>query len=82
MNRPSTPALQRPWPAGTVLRHYKGGRYRVTGYCLIEATLETGVLYEPLDGPAGLSWLRPLPQFGDTVETPSGPRPRFTVDAD
>ena len=81
MNRPSPPAIERPWPTGTVLRHYKGGRYRVTGYCVVEATLDTGVLYEPLDGPAGLTWMRPLPQFRDTVDTPTGPMPRFAVEA-
>ena len=32
---------------GTVLRHYKGGLYAVTGACLIEATLETGILVLP-----------------------------------
>jgi hypothetical protein len=69
-----------------VLRHYKGGRYRVTGYCLIEATLETGVLYEPLPasgaapGP-GVTWMRPLPQFSQPIETPAGVVPRFCVES-
>jgi len=80
MTQPSTPALQRPWPAGTVLRHYKGGRYRVTGYCLVEATLETGVLYEPLQGAEGITWMRPLAQFSQRVDTPAGEQPRFQVE--
>ena len=79
------PPLDTPWPAGTRLRHYKGGLYEVAGYCLIEATLETGVLYRPLaeDGrpKADLLWMRPLARFGDPVETESGTRPRFQPQA-
>lgn len=75
------PPLERPWPAGTRLRHYKGGLYEVAGYCLIEATLETGVLYRPLgeDGTpkADLLWMRPLGMFFDRVTTPEGDRQRF-----
>lgn len=37
---------------GVHLRHYKGGLYRVEGACLIEATLETGILYRPEQGNA------------------------------
>lgn len=75
------PALDRPWPAGTLLRHYKGGLYEVVDYCLIEATLETGVLYRPLAamGPgAQVLWMRPLARFGDRVQTAQGERLRFT----
>lgn len=75
------PPLEQPWPAGTRLRHYKGGLYEVAGYCLIEATLETGVLYRPLgdDGKpkADLLWMRPLVRFHDPVETAQGVVPRF-----
>ncbi len=75
------PALERPWPLGARLRHYKGGLYEVAGYCLIEATLETGVLYRPLseDGrpKADLLWMRPLARFADPVETAAGTRTRF-----
>ena len=43
---------------GVHLRHYKGGLYRVEGACLIEATLETGILYRPEQGNAThlLAW--------------------------
>ncbi len=75
------PALSTPWPAGTRLRHYKGGLYEVAGYCLIEATLETGVLYRPLadDGrpKADVLWMRPLAMFFDQVPVPEGTRQRF-----
>jgi hypothetical protein len=75
------PPIETPWPLGTRLRHYKGGLYEIAGYCLIEATLETGVLYRPLgaDGKpkADLLWMRPLARFGDQVETPEGVVTRF-----
>lgn len=77
------PPLERPWPLGARLRHYKGGLYEVAGYCLIEATLETGVLYRPLgaDGQpkSDLLWMRPLARFGDLIETGEGSVPRFQL---
>ena len=69
-----------PFPPGTRLRHYKGGLYTVVGSCLIEATLQTGVLYRPLQGDMQhVTWMRPLSEFQDTVDTPAGPVPRFIV---
>ena len=45
---------------GTHLRHCKGGLYVVVGTCLIEATLKTGVLYQPLQGEMQhVTWMRP-----------------------
>lgn len=79
------PAIERPWPPGTRLRHYKGGLYEVIDYCLIEASLETGVLYRPLGAPgttADVLWMRPLARFADPVDTPQGTRPRFSADGD
>lgn len=61
-----------PYLPGALLRHYKGGLYRVTGLCLIEATKETGVLYEPQQGDARVTWLRPLREFADAVDLPDG----------
>lgn len=68
---------------GVLLRHYKGGRYRVTGLCRIEATGITGVLYQPLQGDMmDVTWMRPRPEFDDEVDTPAGRVQRFTrVDA-
>ncbi len=63
---------------GVMLRHYKGGLYRVVGLCRIEATLETGVLYQACQGDPDVTWMRPLSQFGDRVATPDGTVPRFT----
>ncbi len=64
---------------GAVLRHYKGGLYRVVGLCRIEATLKTGVLYRACQGDEDVVWMRPLAEFGETVTTPDGPVTRFTV---
>lgn len=64
--------LDHPYRPGALLRHYKGGRYRVTSLCLIEATKETGVLYEPQQGDERVTWLRPLKEFGDRVRLPDG----------
>ncbi len=64
---------------GTVLRHYKGGLYTVTGLCRIEATLATGVLYQPMQGSEQVTWMRPFAEFTDRVDTPQGPVPRFAV---
>lgn len=69
-----------PYLPGALLRHYKGGLYRVTGLCLIEATKETGVLYEPQQGDARVTWLRPLKEFSDPIRLPTGGQvPRFAV---
>lgn len=63
---------------GRRLRHYKGGLYEVTGACLIEATLETGILYRPLQGDgAALTWIRPAAAFDEMVDTAQGPVRRF-----
>ena len=66
--------------AGTKLRHYKGGLYVVVGTCLIEATLKPGVLYKPLQGDKqNLTWMRPMSEFQDTVNTVDGSVPRFVL---
>jgi hypothetical protein len=77
----TTPRLDVPaaLQAGTRLRHHKGGLYEVTGACLIEATLETGILYRPLQGDAShLLWMRPASAFFETVQTAQGEVSRFT----
>ena len=69
------PAHLRP---GALIRHYKGGLYRVEGACLIEATLETGILYRPQQGNAtDVLWMRPISQFDEWVDTPEGRVQRF-----
>lgn len=62
---------------GVQLRHYKGGLYTVVGACLIEATLETGVLYRACQGDTDIVWMRPLAAFDELITTAQGQRPRF-----
>lgn len=63
---------------GALVRHYKGGLYRIEGACLIEATLETGILYRPLQGEAThVLWMRPAHAFDESVETAQGWVRRF-----
>lgn len=63
---------------GACLRHYKGGLYRVEGACLIEATLETGILYRPEQGSGtGVLWMRPAAAFDERVNTEQGAVRRF-----
>jgi hypothetical protein len=72
-----------PFTPGTQLRHYKGGRYTVVGTCLIEATLQPGVLYKPQQGDSqDVTWMRPLAEFHDLVTTAEGRVPRFVQIAD
>jgi len=72
-----------PFAPGTQLRHYKGGRYTVVGTCLIEATLQPGVLYKPLQGDSQhVLWMRPLAEFHDQVACAEGVLPRFVKIAD
>ena len=64
---------------GARLRHYKGGLYRVEGACLIEATLETGILYRPEQGHGThVLWMRPAAAFDEWVDTGEGPVRRFS----
>jgi predicted metal-dependent HD superfamily phosphohydrolase len=67
---------QRPEP-GDLYWHHKGGLYRVTGLCTVEATQAPGVLYQALDPLARQDhWMRPLFDFlGPAGETGNA---RFT----
>ncbi len=63
---------------GCRLQHHKGGLYQVEGACLIEATLETGILYRPAQGNSQhLLWMRPAAAFDELVATSQGPTRRF-----
>lgn len=69
-----------PFAPGTRLRHYKGGLYTVVGHCVIEATLQPGVLYQPLQGDMQeVLWMRPWAEFQDKVATAAGDVDRFVV---
>jgi hypothetical protein len=51
---------------GSRWKHYKGGEYVVTDVIVIEATLEIGVLYRPLERPT-VTYMRPLITWQDVV---------------
>jgi hypothetical protein len=79
MSEPLTLTVPPHLQPGARMRHYKGGIYRVEGACLIEATLETGILYRPEQGNGNqVLWMRPAVAFDEWVETPQGPVRRFT----
>ena len=62
---------------GQKLRHYKGGIYTVVGYCMIEATLQPGILYCAEQGDKSVTWLRPLVEFDQDIGTENGTVKRF-----
>lgn len=65
---------------GARLRHYKGGLYRVEGSCIIEATLEVGILYRSIrEGDTEAMWVRAVQKFDELVSTPDGRVPRFSA---
>lgn len=66
---------------GQLLRHYKGGLYRVAGFATHTESEEKLVIYYNVDQ-KGTLWARPLTMFEDMVETErSGMVLRF-VEAD
>lgn len=62
---------------GQKLQHYKGGIYTVVGHCMIEATLQPGILYRAEQGDKSITWLRPMAEFDQEVITESGTVKRF-----
>lgn len=65
---------------GTIVRHYKGGIYRVIARDAVHSeTLERGVVYEHLwPNPHGF-WFRPKELFWGDVESEKGGGPRFRI---
>lgn len=63
---------------GAHYTHFKdpSHEYLVTGFAIIEATEEVGVLYEA-QYDERITFLRPLSSFVEAVEGPDGPTPRF-----
>ena len=62
--RPVIVGLERAPSVGRRFRHYRGGLYRVEAICVIESTLEVGVLYRSLDPHARQDlWMRPVADF-------------------
>ena len=59
-------------------RHHKGGEYIVMGVAQHSETGEALVVYRSEYGERGL-WVRPLSMFQESVETPDGVLPRFSL---
>ena len=65
--------------AGNVVRHYKGGRYKVIAFGRDAETAQPVVIYMSLG--TGQYWVRREVEFGDEVKWPDGVlRKRFVVD--
>lgn len=64
-----------------IYRHYKRGRYEVTGFAVDCNTLESVVIYQSLDDhedyPKGTVWVRPLREFESSVEVDGNTVARF-----
>lgn len=56
--------------------HHKGNKYQVLGIAVHSETLEEVVVYKALYG-EGLTWIRPLKMFLETVEVNGEKKPRF-----
>jgi hypothetical protein len=57
--------------------HYKGNKYQVLGVAIHSETLEELVVYKALYG-EGLTWVRPLKMFLESVEIEGKMKPRFS----
>ena len=63
---------------GSQYMHYKEKPYRVTGFCVIEATDKVGVLYEAeYSELEGITFLRPIEDFLAEVEWQGKKKKRF-----
>lgn len=56
--------------------HYKGNKYQVLGVAIHSESLEELVIYKALYG-EGLTWVRPLKMFLETVKVNGEVKPRF-----
>lgn len=60
-----------------VYRHYKGGKYNITGFATHSETLETMVIYSDIK--TNKAWVRPYKMFTDDVFYCGEKRPRFEL---
>lgn len=75
------------WPVGSVLQHYKGGMYLITGHCLYTEDSQVHIIYRRLSGnkfnsveEATIEFSRPASQFSDIIKSDEWPDiQRFTI---
>jgi hypothetical protein len=66
---------------GAILRHFKGGRYKVVGVAKHSETLADFVVYEALyDNKNSKLWVRPIEMFFDLKEFEGKMVPRFVLE--
>lgn len=65
---------------GMILRHYKGGLYRVLNVGRHTETGEDMVIYRQADGQGNI-WVRLLSMFTDEVEVDGEVQTRFTTES-
>jgi hypothetical protein len=70
---------QRP-RAGEIWQHYSGKRVRITGMCLLEASLDPQILYHETEG-VGI-WARPFSDWYTPVLQGQTTVPRFVKVSD
>lgn len=61
---------------GSRWQHYKGDKYELVDVVIIEADMEIGVVYRPLESP-GVSFFRPLSVWQELVDWQGQRLPRF-----
>jgi hypothetical protein len=61
---------------GSRWQHYKGGMYELIDVVIIEADMQIGVIYRPLENPR-VSFFRPLPVWQEPVTWQGQTVPRF-----
>lgn len=64
---------------GTLVRHYKGGTYVITGAAQDTESGERLILYRRADQPGGTLWARPAKMFQESITTPAGRVSRFKL---
>jgi hypothetical protein len=64
---------------GGIYEHYKGNKYKLVTIATHTETEEKLVIYEPVDSKKGMTWVRPLGMFLETVEVGGKQIPRFKL---
>jgi len=65
--------------AGDIIRHYNGDEFVVKDLCRIEATLQTGVIYQSTKMGFDTLWVRPLSEIFEIVTYNSEKVSRYQI---